>query len=194
MGSEDLDKVLTALNFLVERNLEDYYREEIRRLNKQSSYISWGRDLHILMISDRGSGRIVGLCEYLHEKTDFTSVKIVNSLKEAHKHIQLIIPDIVIFVGMQDHKENYKIIEEIKEKNINIFPAMYAANDCYVERECEKYGICCIGDCCLPTDLFINTMKAGYSINLKIENKCVKGESEKKDSFLKRIFENMGFI
>ena len=191
MNDKEIMEMLAIMKTLDESVLEDYYLKGIRRMNKKSTKVLGVAGLHMMIVADRGRGRAQGLLEYTEEKTDIESVKIVRSIHAAKEHMISSIPDLVVFAAMQDNVGNYSIPEIIRAVKPTVFPAMYAAQDPYVEKEARKYDIHCVGDCVQPTEVFLKMLKKCYWLHLKnlartkLPDEMVE---EKEESGLKRFW------
>lgn len=125
-------------------SMEDVYERlvyrQIRGEFVSAPHIPWGKNIHVLIISDRCGGRAVGLYEYLTAKTDLTTVCIADSPLAIQTAMQQGIPDIFIFVGYQEDKRNYQILDAMRNNRQKVV-AMYAHLDYVIRTECETFGI-----------------------------------------------------
>ena len=167
MNDKDLIDMMGIMQTLDESILEDYYLKRIRKMNRRCPSVTGVAGLHMIIVADRGRGRARGLLEYIEDKTDIESVKIVKTVREAREYMEMIVPDLVVFAAMQDDAANYRIPAMIQEVKPTVFPAMYAAQDSYIENEAERNNIHCIGDCVQPTDIFAKMLKRCYRLHLK---------------------------
>ena len=67
-------------------------------------------------------------------------IQIADNPKAIRKAICHRFPDIIIFVGYQQCKENYWILNMLRE-DTQVVVAMYAYIDTVVKRECVRHGI-----------------------------------------------------
>ena len=137
-------------------------RSRYRKMQKEietDPHIQWGKNINVLIISDRCGGRAFGLYNFLMARTDL-SVRIRDNAPIIREAVQYCTPDIVIFVGYQKNRENYRIL---KDREHNPFLAvMYASVDFIIRDECERYDIQHMYHCMDPTADFIRFLKNHY--------------------------------
>lgn len=141
-------------------SFDDFYEEGMYKIIRKEidadPHTRWGKDFHALIISDRCAGRAIGLCEYLKARTDL-KVLIRDNARSIQKTIELRAPDIVIFVGYQENKENYDILTAQQGQRPYLV-VMYACVDNMIQSECAQYGIPLMYHCKEPTAGFVGVL------------------------------------
>ena len=137
---EDGAKEREALDYFYNCN-EHYKYNEILKQAETDPRFAWGNGLNVLLVSDRALGRAEGLYLYMVVNTNFGNVRLCKNIPEIQDYMKSVIPDIIIFVGMADNKQNYQAIEMAKEANEFVLIAMFAFLDFCIESECERYKI-----------------------------------------------------
>lgn len=120
-------------------NVRDYANAK-KQIEKMQT-LTFGAAINVLLMTDRLHGCAKGLQEYLRNSTDI-SVDLVNTLEEAQELVNQKPVDFLIIVGaMFDKKENYAVIEAVKELNKYVTVIMYAALDSIIDKECSCNNI-----------------------------------------------------
>jgi len=114
---------------------------KIRRQIISDPRLEWGEGLNILLLSDRALGRASGLLNYLVEKTNAADVLLCTGVAAARAHWDYFTPDILIFVGMPQNRENYQAIRMAKQMNPYVMVVMFACLDNIVGLDCRQLGI-----------------------------------------------------
>jgi len=120
---------------------ENAMYNEINQQAENDPYIDWGAGLNVLLISDSALGRALGLFLYISTKTSFKGVKFCMDIDQIEEYLNSTIPDIIIYVGIQDKIENYHAIPMAQRKNRQVMVAMFDFLDDVIESECINYRI-----------------------------------------------------
>ena len=139
---------------------EDGMYHWIRQGIETDRHIQWGENIHALIISDRCGGRAVGLYEYLTGKTNIASVRIRDNPQAIQEAVQSCAPQIIVFVGYQNRKENYAILKTMRKQPC--FAVMYASLDFIIDDECQKYGIQEMFHCMSPLAEFVKKLSGNF--------------------------------
>lgn len=146
-------------------SFDDFYEEgmynKMRKEIDADRHTHWGKNIHALIISDRCAGRAIGLCEYLKARTDL-KVRIRDNARSIQKAVEFRAPDIVIFVGYQENKENYDILTTRQGQRPHLV-VMYANVDDLIRSECTRYGIPLMYHCKEPTAYFVDVLRVNIS-------------------------------
>ena len=151
--------VSDPVEFARQRNSLDYAC--VRKQTDALEPYSFGSNINVLLITDRGHGLAVGLRQYFGKSTDI-SVDLVYSLSEAKKVIQQKRVDFLVVVGMFENEENYKSIQMVKKAYKHIIVLMYAYIDPAIRFCCEEYGIEHLYSCLAPVEGFVEYMRSRY--------------------------------
>ena len=159
-GEDEFSLEFLSLGFTDEAYEIAMYHK-IQREIANAPHTQWGKDLHALIISDRCGGRALGLCEYLITRTDL-SVRIRSNAKSIREAVKSHTPDIVIFVGYQESKENYDILKAQWGQRPYL-AVMYASVDFVIQTECERYGIPLMYHSMNPVTGFVGVLRDNLS-------------------------------
>ena len=102
--------------------------------------ITFGKEIRVLILTDRLPGCARGLFEYLSNSADIT-VHMVYDIKDVRRALRFRSFDFLIIVGMLNKRENYESIEAVLKKNPYTRVIMYAYLDWTIQDVCERYGI-----------------------------------------------------
>ena len=102
--------------------------------------IIFGRQINVLLISDRLAGCSAGLKEYLENSQDVT-VDLVNNTDDANKVIQKKSIDFLIVVGYLINSKLYDVIQFCKANCSNPICVFYANIDSIIVDLQKRYGI-----------------------------------------------------
>ena len=102
--------------------------------------LTFGKEISVLIMTDRLYGHAVGLNEYLQNSTD-TTVYLVDTLTDAIKIVDKTKLDFLIIVGYLSNKRYYSVIQAVKETNESVSIVILATLDSLIDDECREYNI-----------------------------------------------------
>ena len=147
-----------------------FYSCALERINDQTAYEHiknqidtlpapvFGRDIHVLVITDRLPECAKGLVEYLKQSSDITA-NLVHDLNDAEQIIRQKPADFLVIVGYLRTKANYKAASLVTEHRPHADVIMYAYPDGLIEKECSKYRIQYVYDRFAPVDGFVSFLR-----------------------------------
>jgi len=186
---DDGEKSLEILERLYDLSEKEDYVAITEQI-KKDSHFDWGKGLNALIISDRCPGRANGLTDYLFEKTDLSNIMLLRTFVDAQEYINGVIPDILIFVGYQEDKQNYRVQDIVLKQNPNAFIMMYAFLDNHIKTHCAENGILYAFSSTKPVADCVSCIKELYTahteqLNHRPENK--KGEKSRVISIFSKM-------
>ena len=125
--------------------LRSYYENaaynEMAKQAETDPHYDWGDGLNALIISDRALGRALGLYVYLSKICSFKNVQFCADIESIRDRLDNIIPDIIVYVGMQNNPVNYQAIPLARKMNSRVLIVMSAFLDGEVKYDCVNNGI-----------------------------------------------------
>jgi hypothetical protein len=124
--------------------------------------LTFGADIHVLLLTDRLHGCAKGLREYLNNSADMTvdfahcldKVQVIASQKRI---------DVLIIVGLQKDSKNYGAIQAVKKKSPSAAVIMHAFLDNVIKNICAENSIVYLYDRHDPMDGFVSYMRKVYA-------------------------------
>jgi len=150
------------LNMYIEKS----YMKNMKKQVETDDSLDFIEELKILIVTDNAWGRALGLLTYISEKTKVQQVELAVNYSEAKEYVKNLKGiDILIFVGTQEEKDNYRIIDLVKKYNNNVLINMYAHLDFFTNQECNKYNIFFTSHCEEPVRQYLITLQSFYILS-----------------------------
>lgn len=120
---------------------------------------------NILILADRLYGIGIGLEYYFRKNTEFTVLGVAKTLEEALDFSEQIEVDIIVSVGYQENKDNYKIIQILNQRK-KVISFMWALIDELTAYHYEIYYMTGIFDRNKPLENFVEYILSHYQKNV----------------------------